>query len=477
MTSTGRGANAATGRRPEPSARPLPAGEFRPQPGPTGGRPENGGRAAFPPLWRSWIVWLPAVLFYFFAYYVRVSPAVMTHELMRAFTIDAGRLGTLSATYFYAYVLMQIPTGILVDSWGARRLLLVGTLSAAVGSIIFGWTGNFDVACLARALVGGATAVAWVTTLKLITHWFPARRFALLSGLSLLIGNVGALVAQLPLRLLVQRFSWRPVTLASAVVLLVLAALALWLVRNDPSEMGFASRAPAALRKSAATPRASQRSLAEVMRGLGQLFRYRNTWLIFFAQGGLLGPFLAFAGLWGPVYLSARYGMSATAAAGVDSVMLLSFAVASPLMGHCSDLIGRRKPLYLGGAGVAAAGWLVMFYFPGLGPAEFVVAAGVTGFAAAAIILGFAYGKESVPEPFLGTISGLINMANQIGPMLLQPIIGWMLDFYWLGQVKNGTRVYPLNAFRSAFVLMVVWSLLSVLLLAFSRETYCRQQA
>ncbi|MGH9518993.1 MAG: MFS transporter [Terriglobales bacterium] len=423
------------------------------------------------------MVWAAAALFYFFAYYVRVSPAVMTHELMRAFSINAGSLGTLSASYFYAYVLMQIPTGILVDSWGARKLLLVGTLSAAVGSVIFGWTGSFDLACLARGLVGGATAVAWVTILKLITHWFPARRFALLSGLSLLIGNVGALVAQIPLRLLVQRFSWRPVTLASAVVLLGMAALAVWLVRNDPRENGYESYAPDALQRTTSGASTPQRSLGMVLRGLGQLFHYRNTWLIFFAQGGLLGPFLAFAGLWGPAYLSVRFGMSATAAAGVDSVMLLSFALASPFMGHFSDVIGRRKPLYLGGAATAAVGWMVMFYWPGMSATGFVVASAITSFAAAAIILGFAYGKESVPEAYLGTISGLINMANQIGPMLLQPFIGWVLDLYWMGQMSKGARVYPLSAFRTAFVLMVAWSLLSALLLAFSRETYCRQQA
>lgn len=435
-------------------------------------RARAAGAEALPPsLWRSWTVWGAAVLFYLFAYYVRVSPAVMTRELMRAFSIGAGSLGTLSATYFYAYVAMQIPTGILVDSWGARKLLLVGTLSAALGSVLFGWTGSFGVACIARGLVGGATAVAWVVTLKLITHWFPARRFALLSGLSLFVGNLGALVAQIPLRLLVQRFAWRPVTFASAVVLLGIAILGIWLVRNDPSEIGRKSYAPAILRST------RPRSTAAVLHGLGTLFRYRNTWLIFFAQGGLLGPVLAFAGLWGPAYLSARYGLSATQAAGVDSVMLVCFAVASPLMGYASDQIGRRKPLFLAGAIVAALGWTVMFFLPGLPLRAFVVVAGITSFAAASIILGFAFGKESVPEQYLGTISGLINMSNQLGPMLLQPAIGWMLDRLWTGQTLNGLRLYSASAFRTAFLLMVVWSLVSVAMLAFTQETYCRQQA
>jgi len=417
------------------------------------------------------LVWSAPVIFYFVAYFVRVSPAVMTQELMRAFNVGATGLGTLSATYFYAYVAMQIPIGILVDSWGARKLLLVGTLSTACGSFLFGGTGHFGLACIARAIIGGATAVAWISTLKLITHWFPARRFALLTGLSLLIGNVGALVAQTPLRLLVQRFGWRPVIVASGVIALIIAGLVAWWVRNDPGEIGRASYAPESLRSSRAS------SLGEQIRGVGQLFRYRNTWLIFFAQGGLLGPVLTFAGLWGPPYLEARYDMTPTGAADVDMAMLLAFAVASPIMGHCSDLIGGRKPLYVGSAVVAVLTWAAMVLVPGLSAGTFVALAAIAGFAGSCCILGFAFGKESVPEKHLGTITGVMNMGNIIGPMVLQPGIGLLLDRRWSGAMAHGVRVYGATAYRDAFAVMLIWSLASVVLLALTRESHCRQLA
>ena len=424
-----------------------------------------------PPRWRAWAIWSAPALFYLVAYFLRVSPAVMTGELMRSFSIGAASLGTLSASYFYAYVALQIPVGILVDSWGARKLLVVGTLSTALGSVLFGWTGSFALAIFARALIGGATAVAWISTLKLITHWFPARRFAMMSGLSLLIGNLGALFAQVPLRLLVQRFDWRPVTIASGLVVLAITGLVAAIVRNDPRQIGRESYAPEVLRS------ASPRSLADQVKGVGNLFRFRNTWLIFFAQGGLLGPVLTFAGLWGPPYLAARFGMSATNAAGVDSVMLLAFAIASPLMGHLSDLIGGRKPVYLASAVVGVCCWSAMFLLPGLGAHLFIALAAVASFAAASCILGFVFGKESVPEQYLGTISGLMNIGNIIGPMLLQPAVGWMLDKYWTGQLAAGARIYPVSAYRTAFLLILAWSALSVLLLALTRETHCRQSA
>ena len=168
---------------------------------------------------------------------------------MRDFGIGASQLGNFSAVYFYAYIAMQIPTGVLVDSWGARRLLIGGSLAAAAGTCLFGLTTSYALASVGRLIVGGATAVGWVVTLKLATHWFPRQRFAMLSGLGLMMGNIGALVAQVPLRLLVEQFGWRAVALGSAGVVLAVGGAAWALVTNDPIEKGFRSYAPAELQR------------------------------------------------------------------------------------------------------------------------------------------------------------------------------------------------------------------------------------
>jgi hypothetical protein len=99
----------------------------------------------------------------------------------------------------------------------------------------------------------------------------------------------------------------------------------------------------------------------------------------------------------------------------------------------------------------------------------------VTSFACGAVILGFAFAKESVPIQLLGTISGAINVGNMFGPTILQPAIGRVLDAHWLGTSANGVRVYTVDAFQTAFAMIVIWSVLSCLLIAFTRETRCRQ--
>ncbi|MEW5983628.1 MAG: MFS transporter [Acidobacteriota bacterium] len=432
---------------------------------------ESGAAASrLPPAWLAWLVWGVAAFFYLSGFYLRNSPAVMTSELMRDFSITASQLGQFSAVYFYAYVLMQIPTGVLVDSWGARRLLILGSVLAAAGTFVFGWTSNVALGMAGRGLVGAATAVGWIVTLKLATHWFPSPRFAMLTGLGLMIGNIGALFAQVPLRLGVERFGWRPVAIGSAAIVVCISALAWALVRNDPVERGYASHAPSELQ------RTDHLSIWHLLKGFKQVFAYRNTWLIFLAQGGFVGTMIGFTGLWGPPFLRARFDIPSTTAAAICSVMTICWAVASPICGHLSDKIGRRRPIYLSGAVAATIGFAVMFYVPGLPLWLFVALAGVSSAACGAVILGFAFAKESVPVLFLGTVSGAVNVGNMVGPTLLQPAIGAVLDHRWSGRTADGLRVYGLADYQVALLLMVGWLAIACVLIAFTRETYCKPQ-
>ncbi len=418
---------------------------------------------------RAWTIWAIGALFYLSGYYLRVSPAVMTHELMDAFHIGAAGLGTLSGIFFYFYVIMQVPTGVLVDSQGPRRLLIWGGLAAAVGTLLFGLTSSFALACLGRALAGAATALEWLVLLNIGAHWFPTRRFSMLAGLGLFFGNMGALTAQVPLRLMINMFGWRSLLAMSALFLLVLSGLSWWLVRDDPSDLGMKSYAR---HKSAGGEKARS---AELWKGFIHIFRHRNTALVLVIQGGFVGPMIAFTGLWAVPFLTVRFGLSTTASAGVSSVMIVCWAVASPICGDLSDRIGLRKPIYLIGALISTLGWAIMFGTTHLPLWAFIAIAAVTSFSCGAVILGFAYCKEVVSPRYSGASNAIVNIGNMLGPAVLQPAIGWVLDQHWAGKTMGGTRVYSLSALQSGCMPMVAWSCLSLVLLFFTQETYCRQ--
>ena len=424
--------------------------------------------ASEPPLRVSWFMWGLGALFYLMAFFQRVAPAVMTEELMREFQIGAAALGNLSAYYFYSYVAMQIPTGIISDRWGPRRLLSTGAVIAGIGTMMFALSSVIMWAGVGRFFIGGSVAVAFVGSLKLANCWFPPRYYAMVSGMALFFGIIGAVFAGPPLRLLMDHFNWRSIILVSALATFGIAA-AIWIfVRDYPADKGYSDMV---VRSQACTPESREPILA----GIVEVFRYRNTTLLFVIPGAVVGSVLTFSGLWGVPFLTTHHHLPTSQASVLTSAVLVAWAVGGPLFGWLSDKWGNRKRLYIVGLSLMFLGWGVALFINGL---PFYVLVGsllVAGFSSGCMILSFAFAKESVPVRLAGTISGVVNMGTMTGPMLLQPAVGWMLDQKWQGHMQAGVRVYGLEAYRAGFSLMLAWILLSLLLLLFTRETHCRQ--
>ena len=356
-----------------------------------------------PPAALAWLVWGLGAAFYFTGFYHRVAPAVMTDQLMADFHIGAAGLGNFTAFYFYSYFLMQVPTGIIADYWGPRKLLAAGALVAAVGTLLFASAASIVPANMGRLLIGGAVGVAYVAILRLSTRWFEPRFYATVGGLTLFCGVGGAVSAGVPLHFLVARFGWRPVMFVAAAVLLLIGA-AIWLIiRDDPAERGYRSFA-------------------------------------------------------------------------ITSTLLICYAAGAILLGILSDRIGLRKPVMLAGSVVALLCWIPILFFPGLPVWLLVSMVILVGLASGSVTIGFAFVKESVPSRFAGTVSGVYNMGSILGAMILQPAIGWLLDLSWKGTIAGGARIYALAAYRSGFVLIIAFSLLSALAIGFTAETHCRQQ-
>ncbi len=420
----------------------------------------------FPPLSLAWTVWGLGAVLYLIGFFQRVAPAVIGDELSRTFDLSAAALGNLSAFYFYSYVAMQIPTGLLADRWGPRKLLSLGALVAAIGTLVFAIAPSGGVAGIGRLLVGGSVAVAFVGMLKLASHWLPQKQYAMASGMALFTGICGAVFAGVPLQVGVAAMGWRQVMVFMA-AFTGLLALAIWsLVRDDPVDRGYRSHAPG---PSDENPRFG------VWAGLRRVLMYRNTWLLALVPGGVVGCLLTFAGLWGVPFLVAHYRLTPVGAAAVTSALLVAWALGGPVFGALSDRVGARKLPYVAGVWVVLVGWTVVVYVPALPVWLLVTALLVIGFFSGCMIVGFAFAKESVPISLAGTVSGVVNGGVMSGPMLLQPAVGWMLDRMWQGGEQAGIRVYDLAAYQAGFSLMLGWAALAALLILFASETRCEQ--
>ena len=410
----------------------------------------------------AWLIWAPAALSFGYAFFQRVAPSVMVEELMRDFAVSGAVLGNLSAIYFYVYAGLQIPIGMGLDRWGPRRMLTGGMLLAGAGSLLFAGADSLSLAYLGRLLVGLGSAVGFVGALKIAGQWFPASRFAFVSGLTMLVAMIGGVAGQAPLAAVVQAVGWRSALTGAGLFALLLAAVIWLLVRDRPPDNPSAERG-AGSRK--------------ILSDLRQVLANPQNWVIALFGGLMTGPLLSYAGLWGVPHLMQLHGLERPAAAGSASLVMLGWALGAPASGWISDRIGRRRRPMALAAAVALVGWLLLLYVPGLPlvaawPLLFLV-----GLASAAMVITFAAARELSPIGISGAVTGFVNMAAVGAGALLQPFLGWLLDLGWDGRTLDGARIYSLEGYALAFITLPACAALALLAASRMRETYCRQQA
>jgi len=172
-----------------------------------------------------WTIYSVLIAAYMLAFFHRFAPAMVAAELSESFGITAAALGSLAAMYFYIYTAMQIPAGVLADTLGSRFSVTIGNLVAGAGSILFGLAESLAAASTGRFLVGLGVSVVFVGLMKSNTVWFSERRYGTVSGLTLLLGNLGAIAATGPLAMLLLQVDWRTLFVALGLVAMGLAAV------------------------------------------------------------------------------------------------------------------------------------------------------------------------------------------------------------------------------------------------------------
>ena len=393
---------------------------------------------------------------YMLSFFHRFAPAGIAQDLAAAFSTNATSLGALAATYFYVYTLMQVPTGILADTLGPKRLLIGGALVAAAGSVAFGFAGSLDAALIGRTLIGLGVSVTFIAMLKLIAVWYDERRFASLVGLAMLLGNFGSVLAGSPLTAFAQAFGWRSVFFLAA-GLSLLTALACWLTIDE---------------KKAEKRLAFDRTV--ILGGLAQVLKNRATWPALLANFGIAGSFFAFAGLWATPYLGTVHGLSRVAASNHLSLYFGGFALGCFMIGTISDRLGRRKPVLIGGALAYLAFWALWLSALPLPPAATYVLFALMGLATSSFSLTWACAKEVNPPQLSGISTSVVNMGGFLAGALLQPAIGRLMDFSWQGGMAGGARVYAVADFQLGLALPAAAAMVGTVATFFLRETGCR---
>ncbi|MGB4467455.1 MAG: MFS transporter [Azovibrio sp.] len=410
---------------------------------------------------RRLIMMAVVVVAYMLSFFQRFAPAGVAQDLAASFHTSAASLGVLAATYFYVYTLMQIPTGILADTLGPRRILLLGGLVGGGGSLLFGFAPNLDVALVGRTLIGLGVSVTFIAMLKLIAVWYEEHRFATMTGLALLLGNLGSVLAGAPLAMTAQAFGWRGVFMGVGGISLVLAVLCWLVVRDRPLAQG-----------EAAPVHRFDRTV--VLNGMLSILKNRATWPVVLVNTGISGSFFTFGGLWAMPFLMQAHGLSRADASSRLSLLFLGFALGSILIGNFSDRLRLRKPVLIVVSHLYALIWLIWLSGVSLAPGLSYVLFALMGLATASFTLTWACAKEVNPPLLSGMSTSVANMGGFAAAALLQPLVGAVMDLSWDGRLENGARFYSMTDFQCGFALLAGIALLGAAASWWVRETGCR---
>lgn len=419
---------------------------------------------------RASLVWGLAALFYFYDNLLQVSPSAMKPELSLIFAREAEQFGSLSAYCLYAYGLMQIPAGMLMDRFGPKRLLTLAAILCGIGSLIFGVSLTLWQAKCGRVLIGAGAAFALVGCLNIAMLWFSSKRFAFMTGLTVTVGYLGAVFGLSTVSKIVTWLDWRHSMYWGGAIGLLLALL-LWTVMPNPARE--ITLKVAGFRFS--TSKSFLNVLVAFYRGFMQVCKQPQTWIAALYAGLMFVPTLAFGGLWGIPFLVEAHGFDRATAGLCVSFIYVGWVLGAPFWGWTSDYYQRRKQPMIVATLLTLCLCVSMIYLQGLTVPLLTLLVFLLGFCSSGFIVAFALIRETNAPAVAGTAIGFGNALNTLWGALAQPLIGQILDMSGNPIIaENGERTFSLASYQQAFLALPVALVISIILLMFVKETFCK---
>jgi predicted MFS family arabinose efflux permease len=388
---------------------------------------------------RAWAIWLVALAVYVLAVFHRSSLGVAGLLASERFDINATSLAAFTVLQLVVYAAMQVPVGVLLDRFGSRALLLSGLAMMTVGQLVFAFTTSFGGAVLARAVLGAGDAMIFVSVIRLVTVWFLVRQAPMVTQLTGLTGQMGAIVAAAPLAFLLDRLGWtRAFALVSSLGIVLLVAVAIF-VKDSPYRRDEVVQV-------------KLRALAQSVRTLwGNPGTRLGMWSHFTSQFAAT----VFTLLWGFPFLVQGLGWS-EAAASTLLMAMTGWAVLSGLV--LARLVGRlpywRSWIVISIVTAMVVPWAAVLLWPGVAPGWLVV---VMAFATAtggpASMVGFDLARSFTPAHAIGRANGLVNVGGFTASLLTMALIGIVLDLVEPG----GMDAYTLDDYRLALAVQFLF--------------------
>ena len=349
---------------------------------------------------------------YFVSYALRSVNAALAPLLAADLQLSAGSLGWLTSAFFLAFAAMQIPLGIALDKFGARRTESTLLLVSALGALIVSLGSSLWTLSAGRLLIGVGVAGCLMAPYSYFRRCYPTERQSQLALWMLISGTLGALAATQPTLTLAHWIGWRGV-FAVAAGLLILGAVAIFSFTGDQD------------RHSAPTPEGA--APAGFIRLISHPTMLRVIPTSIFFSGGLAALQTLWTGPWMTQVLGLTTMEAGDALLAFNSALLASY-VAMSLFSPRLERLGlplARQSL-LGFIWVVSCLCLIVFWRAREAWILWLLLApGIP-----AVVLMQTQTATAFPRHLAGRILTTFNLVSFSGAFIVQWGIGLMVDLF-----------------------------------------------
>lgn len=365
----------------------------------------------------SWIRWGIGTLFVILQVAIQISVGPMITLLQSDLHLTYSQLGLLSSIFFYSYIVMQIPSGILLDKFGCRQIFIYSTLATACACLGASYSNSFYALLFWRFCMGISCAPAICMALTIGATQFRPSMFAFMAGLTESLAMIGGLLGEEALGFATHNhISWR----SSFVIFAILHFLVFIL--------GYMLLAKRTVANGQSKPFHSLNIFEQLLPHL------KNKQIILngLYSACTFAVVIVFAGLLGIPFLKIQYQLSEAQAVNGCSLLFLGLAIGMPVIGKLDQQQINRKKLMIS-CGLMAAILFLAIIFPIiiLSPLQLYIGLFFIGFWLSSYVLPFVIVKEQVPAEQKSSVIGFVNMmCFVIGALIVQPFSSVILQYY-----------------------------------------------
>ncbi|MCF6766303.1 MFS transporter [Thiotrichales bacterium 19S3-7] len=406
-------------------------------------------------------LFLIACIFALISIFLQVDPISTSHYVESRFSLTTSQLVDISALYFPAYALFQIPNGLLLDKYGIKKILPAGIFLTLIGSLLYWLSPNSYFIAISRSIIGVGCSIGYIGAAFIAAKSFKPKYLPLCIAIIEMTSTFGAILAQNSYTFVLQEFGWNLSNLILIFMILIILVLSLISLKNTSFTL----------------PNENHMRWSKTINNLKDIFTNKALLGIFAYSFFTWGIIMGFAGFWTKEFYESVYHYSKTEALDISEIYWLSFIISAFFIGLLARSLKAIKGLIILLAALGATIYIIRAIPIIANHFDIVLYSILCGLSASGVVLAFSLVPYYTKAEVTGTAIALNNTFIVLGGFVSQIMFGYAQDT----PIRYASKIFDLHIphiqFYDGLFMLTLFSIFSLIAISLttllSRKSLC----